>query len=529
MKQRHPHPISALLLGGLALSASLLMLSACGGGGGGGGASGASSIQAGGNSNNSGPPTNTITGTVSFNGQPLSGVTITAWNTNTNKVFQVTTTDASGNYRIVDLPTGWNATPNYQLWASKDGYGFSAQLSASSDVASVTRSDYTGQYSGVWSGIYKTVVNFDSLANKSVTGANFTAYDGGSRGLVSLSATGQKRSYAAGDDGDRASGIAAPAQRFVDLGDGTVNDKLTGLIWLKNAGCLKPSLWESALQQVGQLAHGSCGLSDNSTAGQWRVPNLVELESLIDVAQHSPALPNAHPFVQVSNGLYWTSTSYFGGQGGSPNAWAVRLDDGRYVNDSVSNLKASSLNGVWAVKNGIGNGLIKLQASGAYVSFTKGDDGGLHLGVPLTYQRWIDKGDGTLLDTVTGLTWLKMADCIHKPWVEAVAAVNVLASGQCGLSDGSKAGAWRMPNRKELQSLADRAMNNHSDFFNSNYVNTVGVGSQAPVFGRFITSEYYWTSSTLAADPALVWTVYSCDYGTYEMPKTAPGYTLAVR
>jgi hypothetical protein len=37
----------------------------------------------------------------------------------------------------------------------------------------------------------------------------------------------------------------------------------------------------------------------------------------------------------------------------------------------------------------------------------------------------------------------------------AVAAVNTLASGQCGLADGSAAGQWRMPNRAELLSVSD--------------------------------------------------------------------------
>ena len=40
-----------------------------------------------------------------------------------------------------------------------------------------------------------------------------------------------------GQDGDKLAGVAPPVPRFVDNGNGTVTDKLTGLIWLRNANC----------------------------------------------------------------------------------------------------------------------------------------------------------------------------------------------------------------------------------------------------------------------------------------------------
>jgi len=49
--------------------------------------------------------------------------------------------------------------------------------------------------------------------------------------------TGQTTFYAMGDDGDIEAGEPWPAPRFTDLGNGTVVDHLTALIWLKNADC----------------------------------------------------------------------------------------------------------------------------------------------------------------------------------------------------------------------------------------------------------------------------------------------------
>lgn len=40
----------------------------------------------------------------------------------------------------------------------------------------------------------------------------------------------------------------------------------------------------------------------------WRLPNIRELESLVDLNAHSPAIPNDHPFVNVQD-AYWSSTT----------------------------------------------------------------------------------------------------------------------------------------------------------------------------------------------------------------------------
>ena len=248
----------------------------------------------------------------------------------------------------------------------------------------------------------------------------------------------------------------------------------------------------------------------------------------MDYSAASPALTAGSPFTDVSNAIYWSSTSYFGGENGSPAAWATRLGDGRYINDSVSNDKVASTNQVWAVKGG-GSGSTMVQSTGIYVSYAPGDDGNLQRGVPLPSPRLLDKGDGTVVDALTGLVWLKQADCIHLPWAGALAAVKTLASGQCGLTDGSTAGGWRVPSRNEMQSLSDRMQSNEADFFDHTFVNNDGTLYQAAAFNNFISFQYYWTSTTDAANTIMAWTVFSCDFGVYDALKGDAGYTLAVR
>ena len=67
---------------------------------------------------------------------------------------------------------------------------------------------------------------------------------------------------------------------------------------------------------------------------------------------------------------------------------------------------------------------------------------------------YIDRGDGTVKDTKTGLIWLKNANCLGDlssgiSWAEAMGNAESLRSGQCGLSDGSVSGDWRLPTLAE--------------------------------------------------------------------------------
>ena len=464
-------------------------------------------------------PNNLVSGTVTFQGKPLGGVRITGYNTNTSTITQVVTTDANGNYTL-PLPA-WVDTAgdgaDYHIWALKPGYAF---YPSAGSGATVIRADHTGDFVGNGFSdiaIYFTVIHYIAIPNMvnrgiagpPLTGANFAAYDG-TNPLVNVVADDVRQ------------------RRFIDNQDGTVMDRTTGLVWLKDAGCFSATTWATAVGEVHALANGSCGLSDGSAPGTWRLPNIIELESVIDVSASNPVITPGNPFTNVSTAIYWSSTSYFGGELGSPAAWAIRFADGRYMNDPVSNIKTTANNEVWAVK-GSGGMVNKLAWTGQYVTFTPGDDGSVQSGIAPTFPRWVDKGDGTVADSVTGLVWLKQADCIQDTWERAASAVDALSSGQCGLTDDSEAGSWRMPTRGEMLSMSDRMENNQADFFNHTYFNWNNTLFQAAIFNDFGGYQYYWTSTADAADASKVWTVFSCDYGVYDMTRENVGYTLAVR
>ncbi len=114
-----------------------------------------------------------------------------------------------------------------------------------------------------------------------------------------------------GQDGALKMGAVWPAPRFV-AGAEDIFDTLTGLTWQRLARFGKPDFsWQEALVAVTDLAR--------VTGLPWRMPTINELESLVDAAQHSPALVGDHPFSDVQS-AYWSSTT-----SGFESDWAYVL------------------------------------------------------------------------------------------------------------------------------------------------------------------------------------------------------------
>jgi hypothetical protein len=160
--------------------------------------------------------------------------------------------------------------------------------------------------------------------------------------------TGQTATYNTGDDGALQRGVASPSPRFTDNGNGTVTDNLTKLIWMKNAGALGLQPWPMALTTANNLHSGSIpGLNDGSQAGDWRLPNVRELQSLVDYGRYNPALPADHPFTEVVPSEYWSSTTF---TPYTTSAWLVSFENGAlgYA------IKLNALYGafVWCVRGG---------------------------------------------------------------------------------------------------------------------------------------------------------------------------------
>ena len=166
---------------------------------------------------------------------------------------------------------------------------------------------------------------------------------------VNLPQTGQTYSEQPGDDGDLQMGVEWPVPRLTDNGDGTVTDNLTRLVWLRNADCFGIATWIEALSHSNTLQTGLCGLSDYSHQGDWRLPNRNEMLSLIDINYLTgvdKALPAGHPFINVREDYYWTSST--ASYNFAASAWHVSVNDGRVIPDGKTN---NMINFAWPVRS----------------------------------------------------------------------------------------------------------------------------------------------------------------------------------
>ncbi len=284
-----------------------------------------------------------------------------------------------------------------------------------------------------------------------------------------------------GQDASFAVGIAWPAPRF-EARDDEVMDRLTGLVWCRNAAIAEfPLTWQESLDFVASMnRERRFGHRD------WRLPNRRELRSLLSLQTKLPALPERHPFIDVFNGWYWTATT----AAISPaHAWYVALDGARmfYGGKDQSFM-------LWPVR-GDGLGIVPrtgqcqcYDAVGNIIACTGcGQDGELRYGAPWPEPRF-EVLDAGVLDNLTGLLWRRSANLTPQPvtWREALAAVVRLNHEDTG-------NVWRLPTINELESLVDCAT--HSPALPSGHPFTD-------------VQDIYWSSTTSLFEPDWAWALY---------------------
>jgi hypothetical protein len=378
----------------------------------------------------------------------------------------------------------------------------------------------------------------------------------------------------AGQEGHLQKGVRWPIPRFTNNGDGTVTDNMTGLIWLEDANCAgETKNFDDALTFANTLYDGSsshgggdCGLSDGSVEGDWRVPNMFEAASLMDHGYSSPGVPNTtgtgqwtegDPFSDIQ-GSYWTSTfnpqnkqfAHYAAYGAPQltsnwkttlySVWPVRgpvdagssgqadlvLADGGIQFPDGSVQSTAALTRVVVPKTGQQS---CYNGSGVSISCTgTGQDGDHQAGAAWPNPRFTNNSDGTVTDNLTGLVWLEDADCNGtKTWANALAWANGLYDGSiasggvnqdCGLSDGSLPGEWRVPTEAEFESLAC------PEYDNPAVSNSAGTGqwvSGDPFLDLGTGNVYYWSSTSVASAPAAAVLVFPRSHATTNVAKSS--------
>lgn len=107
------------------------------------------------------------------------------------------------------------------------------------------------------------------------------------------------------------------SEPFINNMDGTVTDAGTGLTWQQNyLGSLLS--WQEALDY--------CNGLDLTGKNDWRLPNIKELTTIVDLSKYNPSIYSAFPSTIIALTLHWTSTTSVS----EPNyAWIVDFNRGR--------------------------------------------------------------------------------------------------------------------------------------------------------------------------------------------------------
>ncbi len=249
--------------------------------------------------------------------------------------------------------------------------------------------------------------------------------------------TGQTTSYTDtfGEDSDYS--INAPSYSI--NGDGTATDLITGLIWQREDDDTQRA-WTDAMAYCSGLS--LAGYSD------WRLPGKRELLRIVNCETDSPTIDGS-AFPNTDSMAYWTSTVF---AADASLAWYLHFNTG-YANETF-------------------------KTTNQHARCVRGGESST---VNLT-----DNGNGTVSDNQTELVWAN-GEVIANTWESALIFCESFALA--GADD------WRLPNYKELESLADD-----------------GRSEPAVDAAYFpdVVGNVYWTSTTYSGNSA--W-VYGVEFG----------------
>jgi hypothetical protein len=272
--------------------------------------------------------------------------------------------------------------------------------------------------------------------------------------------------------------------KYTDNDDGTVSDNVTGLMWVKS-----PSKTLSTYDEAVKNA-ATCRVGDFT---DWRLPTIKELYSLILFSgETGESKETSAPYLdtKVFDFFYgdeigqprfidvqcWSSTEYISTtMNGNPTVFGVNFADGR-----IKGYPKSSPRGETRL----------------VVRYVRGNP-------DYGKNEFEDNEDGTVTDKATGLMWQKEDSGDSMNWESALAYADNLELA--GYSD------WRVPNAKELQSIADYS----------------AIPAIDQKFFKMSNPEaWYWSSTTHLDGPAdrhyrnAVYIAFGKATGWMKMPKS---------
>lgn len=315
--------------------------------------------------------------------------------------------------------------------------------------------------------------------------------------------TGQTTSYVNFDDGYYQKGSPI-TPRYIDNGDGTITDRLTNLMWVKQPELIIPGASLRSDNKI-QSARG-----DWLTGQAYAVGDVVRDGAGVNaVAMNISGATAANPCVLTVDNLQGVKTGQMVLINGITGNMGTDVLNGHYyyvvVNHTAKTLtlysNAYCSTGVDTTGKTYTSGGTSIQnkfyvCSSAHTSGTFADD--------VAAAKWRETvwtASAANLTTPSTMGWL--------PTGGAADAIN-----NCEALDYAGHSDWRLPNVNELQSLA-------------NY----GTYSPAIDTTKFPNTQsyYYWSSSTFAGNTTFAWGVYFVDGGVYYGNKVSSFFVRPVR
>jgi hypothetical protein len=274
--------------------------------------------------------------------------------------------------------------------------------------------------------------------------------------------------------------LSAPfacAKTYVDNFDGTVTDPTTGLTWMR---CAMGQTWTGstctgeARTYTYDQANALTGTVTFAGQSDWRLPNIRELQTIVDRSVYSPSIDST-AFPNTPSEYFWSGSLWVGD---SNAVWVVYFHVGFAYYNFRSELDAARL-----VRGG--------QSFGSLLGLTR------------PTSDYIDNGNGTVTHTSTNLTWKRCAE--GQTWTgstctgEARAYTYEQAKALSGTTFADESD-WRVPTVDELVTLVDYSIASPGPTINSSIFPAT-------------SNSFFWSGSPYASYSGYAWDVSFHDGG----------------
>lgn len=209
-----------------------------------------------------------------------------------------------------------------------------------------------------------------------------------------------------------------PTSAFTDNGDGTVTHATTGLTWKR---CIEGETWTGAACS-GIAQYYTWSEANALGTGEWRLPTIAELLTIVERDAYDPTL----------------NTAIFPAQS-VPQIWSATTD-------------ASYPSGAWYVDFKIGNQYSRDKAYTYPVRLVRGGQALDASGLYTPTSDFTDNGDGTVTHARTGLTWKRCAE--GQTW-SGSACTGTATTHTWDQAVALGSGGWRLPSQNELLGLVE--------------------------------------------------------------------------